>query len=1642
MNMKNEKRNSQNLKGGEAMRKTLFVLFAALLSGLALTSSGDDREKGPIQDVFIFAPDELVPGARSSFRVVVARVESLTESDPVWNARVEVVLEDRDGREHTLLRARTDRFGTVEGSVKTPDSLEPGDGYVLSVRVKSRLGDETRESKVRVVRRHKVLLTTDKPLYQPGQLIHIRAVALSTADLEPLAGEELTLEVEDSKGNKVFKKIAKTDDFGVSAADFQLADEINMGAYKVRAVVAGKEVRKTLQVKRYVLPKFKVLLETDRDYYRPAEKVKGSVSAEYFFGKPVAGGQVTISAKAFDFEFHTVAYVRGKTDKDGEYEFEFQLPDYFAGQPLEKGDAFVMIEAEVKDTADHEQTAVARRKVTSEDLLIDLVPEAGRIVPGLVNRLYVVAAAPDDSPVEADVRIEIGDETFEGRSDDTGIAVFEIEVTKNMMVRSGASYSLPVKISAEDEKGRAVAATRELSAESALDGVILRTDRAIYRAGEEMTISALTTFSRGTVYFDAIKNRRTVLTEAADMRDGRAEKRFAIPTDLFGTIELHAYVITGEGNVVRDSRVVYVEGANDLTVSVSMDRETYRPGGEARLVFRVTDASGEGARASLGVSIVDESVFAIQEMRPGLLEVYYTLEKEIMKPRHEVHLIPGGGSVEELIKGDAETRRKRDQVMRVLTAGVESPTSHGWVENPAERRMARELDRLSSYARAFIDFAKTNRFIERDYKGDWRYMDDVTERMATKGMVRKDMARDSFGNYYSPEMLTVLDQSLTLPRVARAVASLRLERVYQGVYAHARSGDDSWLDGLFESGAPGDVDEQAIKRAVEAGHIDKGAAVDPWGNAYVIAPSDKGNPYTGGGSEWKVLSVGPDGKAGADDVTDPYEYGQVPYFERHRIMMKVEEEGVFKRAIGFIGDMAMGAGAAPEMAERATREDQPMPAMADGAAADRDKGSAGVRVREYFPETMYWAPSLVTDSNGKAELDVPVADSITTWRLSALAHSRRGGLGSALSGIRVFQDFFVDIDFPVELTRGDEVEVPVQVYNYLPGRQTVKLEVRDAEGFELLDGGERKVKLESGQVDVVYFRVRADQVGQKSLTVFAAGAAMSDAVKRSVRVVPDGKRFEIVKNGRLNGEIAETIDIPARSIGGASRVIVKIYPGVFSQVLEGLDGLFRMPHGCFEQTTSTTYPNVMVLSYMKKTDTVSPEIRMKAEQFINLGYQRLLSFEVPGGGFEWFGNEPAHKVLTAYGLMEFHDMSQVYPIDESVITRTQRWLADQQAPDGSWTPAEHWMETLSGEAFSRSVELNTAYIAWALADTGYDGRELGKAIDYLKKNLEKIDDAYALALAVNALIAADPDDKAGRDLLGRLDRIKITNDKDTEVHWEPKGQTAVNGTGKAAAIETTALISYAMIRAGVHPNTTNKALAWLAGQKDSFGTFQTTQATILTFKALLAAEAGGAPDVSGDIEVTMGDRTETVRITPETSEVLRQIDFADITEEGENKVTLRADGDMGLSYQVAGIHYIPHEMLKKGGDGIMDLSVGYDRTELKQNDLLTASVKAEYKGRGATDMVILDLGVPPGFELMHDALGKLKARRVIEKYSVTGRQLTVYVARMEAGNPLEFSYKLRAKFPVRAKAPKSSFYQYYNPEIKVETEPVDIEVTR
>ncbi len=256
--------------------------------------------------VHILGQTEYLAGSHAAIRVIVS---DASNHDVVEQGTIGIELLIPGKTPRLLFSGKINKRGTLEAQLHFPAGLTGS--YQLRFIADTPIGSTEYIQAVDLKSKASILLTTEKPIYQPGQTIHVRALALNRADYKADSERKLTFELEDSRGNKVFKKVTATDDFGVASAEFSLADEVNLGAYHLRALMGDSStpsdaVEVTLNVERYVLPKFKVAIEfTEKDGkprrdYRPGDHVTGTVRANYFFGKPVDHAQITMKASSMD----------------------------------------------------------------------------------------------------------------------------------------------------------------------------------------------------------------------------------------------------------------------------------------------------------------------------------------------------------------------------------------------------------------------------------------------------------------------------------------------------------------------------------------------------------------------------------------------------------------------------------------------------------------------------------------------------------------------------------------------------------------------------------------------------------------------------------------------------------------------------------------------------------------------------------------------------------------------------------------------------------------------------------------------------------------------------------------------------------------------------------------------------------------------------------------------------------------------------------------------------------------------------------------------------------------------------------------------------------------------------------------------
>ena len=338
----------------------------------------------------------------------------------------------------------TDAHGSGQPRFTLPDW--PDTSCELRIVAQTPGRPETADLGVVLKRSSKVMLSSDKPVYQPGQVIHLRALTLRQPNLHPVAGETATFSVVDPKGNVIFKLLDKTSRYGITAADCPLDSEIAEGAYTVLCKVGDVDSKSTVDVKKYVLPKFKVAVTPDKPFYKPGDTIKLTVQADYFFGKPVADAGVDVNVIE-ELPGRQPSHLAARTDANGAASLEFAAdrPAEVQASDGRTNRWHVWFQAMVTDSAGQKQTATAEPAVSAWPARMEVIPEAGELVAGVPNTVYVLVTRLDG---QAAGRADITLNDKQADADDRGAASFEI-------VPSGADMQLTA--SALDAAGMEIA---------------------------------------------------------------------------------------------------------------------------------------------------------------------------------------------------------------------------------------------------------------------------------------------------------------------------------------------------------------------------------------------------------------------------------------------------------------------------------------------------------------------------------------------------------------------------------------------------------------------------------------------------------------------------------------------------------------------------------------------------------------------------------------------------------------------------------------------------------------------------------------------------------------------------------------------------------------------------------------------------------------------------------------------------------------------------------------------------------------------------------------------------------------------------------------------------------------------------------
>src|SRR5262249_5808042 len=223
------------------------------------------------------------------------------------------------------------------------------------------------------------------------------------------------------------------------------------------------------------------------------------------------------------------------------------------------------------------------------------------------------------------------------------------------------------------------------------------------------------------------------------------------------------------------------------------------------------------------------------------------------------------------------------------------------------------------------------------------------------------------------------------------------------------------------------------------------------------------------------------------------------------------------------------------------------------------------------------------------------------------------------------------------------------------------------------------------------------------------------------------------------------------------------------------------------------------------------------------------------------------------------------------------------------------------------------------------------------------------------------------------------------------------------------------------------ALSWLVTKKDARGTWHSTQATVLSLKALVTG-TGKALSSDGERRVTVkvGDHSEEVVIAADQAEVMKLIDVSQWLKSGDTDVSLTEKSKTAPGYQVVFRYHVPEP--KSDNKEPLSIVIDYDKDELNVGESVKVQAAVTNRMKTTAPMVMVDLPVPPGFAPDAEALAALVKDNVIARYQVQARRVLVYLRALEPDRTLTLRYSLKATMPVRATAPGGRVYEYYDPQ--------------
>jgi uncharacterized protein YfaS (alpha-2-macroglobulin family) len=351
---------------------------------------------------------------------------------------------------------------------------------------------------------------------------------------------------------------------------------------------------------------------------------------------------------------------------------------------------------------------------------------------------------------------------------------------------------------------------------------------------------------------------------------------------------------------------------------------------------------------------------------------------------------------------------------------------------------------------------------------------------------------------------------------------------------------------------------------------------------------------------------------------------------------------------------------------------------ADGGGGGAADGPGSVR--KDFRVLAFWVGSVTTDAGGRATVKVKLPESLTTYRIMAVAGDRGSRFGSGEAEVRVNKPLTLKPAFPRFLAVGDRAHFGAVITSQLPGpgQATVTIRSLDPSLLAFAGSAQQTLAIPAGGSIEARFDAAANAVGQARVQLSVRMAGESDSFEDTIPVEVLASPETVAAYGQVAGESAsatERLTLPPGVVPGFGGLHVEMSSTAMVGLGEGARFLVEYPYGCAEQKGSRALAMLLAadLGDAFALPGIEPAgMRQSVQQALN----ELERFQCDDGGFAYWPGQCASRsaYLTSYLLHVLRvGRGLKYAVDPRVQDRgydyLERELATPPPSNEGWWPA-------------------------------------------------------------------------------------------------------------------------------------------------------------------------------------------------------------------------------------------------------------------------------------------------------------------------------------------------------------------------------------